>query len=84
MPSKSATPVPKKSSPVPPSGSAALSAEEQKRKERVARLEAWKKEQNAKKALSEAKAKAAALAAGKGPTGVYSIFFVELNKFHTT
>ena len=52
----------------------ASAVEDEKLKAKRARLEAWKKEQGAKKALSEAKAKAAALAAGKSvpSTGEYS------------
>ncbi len=42
------------------------------------RLEAWKRDRDAKKALSEAKAKALALAAGKGaPAGELSSFYFE-------
>jgi hypothetical protein len=54
-----------------PPASTASSADEEKKKAKLARLEAWKKEQGAKKALSEAKAKAAALAAGKSASGEY-------------
>lgn len=48
-----------------PTGPVASTEEDEKLKAKRARLEAWKREQGAKKALSEAKAKAAALASGK-------------------
>ena len=47
---------------------AATSAEDEKLKAKRAKLEAWKKEREAKKALDSAKAKAMALA-GKGASG---------------
>lgn len=51
--------------PAVPATPAISAEEEEKLKAKRARLEAWKKEQGAKKALNEAKAKAAALASGR-------------------
>lgn len=48
----------------PPAAPAVSTEEDEKRKAKLARLAAWKKEKDAKKALNEAKAKAAALASG--------------------
>ncbi|KAL1740946.1 P-loop containing nucleoside triphosphate hydrolase protein [Schizophyllum fasciatum] len=57
----------KKSPPPPPKKEAA--PEDEKMKAKRAKLEAWKKEREAKKALDEAKAKALALAGKSGASG---------------
>lgn len=57
--------------------------EDEKLKSKRAKLEAWKKEREAKKALDEAKAKAMALA-GKSVPGAYCRYARRNSGFHTT
>ena len=57
--------------------------EDEKLKAKRARLEAWKKERDAKKALDEAKAKAMALA-GKTAPGEFVPPLPCISRFHTT
>ena len=57
--------------------------EDEKLKAKRARLEAWKKERDAKKALDEAKAKAMALA-GKSAAGEQIHILLCISRFHTT